>query len=168
MKYHDDNTGADAQLFDDGTLFVFGTWGRTDILQDLKVWPTIRKGIIGHRGSYEQARFLLNAIGRDWEKVTEIHGHSLGGSVALFLGLWTKIFVKTYGAFNPFVWWWKLEDIPNCINYIYGCDIVPRIFWWRKKYGITVRLKGKGFHPFRDHISYRKLIDFGVNGIYVE
>jgi hypothetical protein len=139
MKYHDPQTGADAKLLDDGTLFVYGTWGKTDVIQDLKVWPTIRKGIIGHRGAFLQAKFLLKALGKDWELVKKIAGHSLGGSVALYLGLWTHLPVITYGAFNPFV------------------------FWWRKKYGRTVHVKGKGFHPFTDHLRYKQLKEFGIN-----
>jgi hypothetical protein len=163
MKYHDPQTGADAKLLDDGTLFVYGTWGKTDVIQDLKVWPTIRKGIIGHRGAFLQAKFLLKALGKDWELVKKIAGHSLGGSVALYLGLWTHLPVITYGAFNPFVFWWRLKDTPEAVNYVYGADIVPRIFWWRKKYGRTVHVKGKGFHPFTDHLRYKQLKEFGIN-----
>jgi hypothetical protein len=165
MKYHDPQTGADAQLFPDGTIFVYGTWGKTDVIQDLKMWPTIMQTIKGHRGAYEQAKFLLSKIGRDWEKVTEIHGHSLGGAVALFLGLWTKIPVVTYGAFAPFVLWWRIKNPPECTNYCFGWDIVFRLFLLRKRYGRTVHFKGKGFRPFTDHLRYPQLIQFGVKGV---
>lgn len=34
MKYHDPQTGANAVLFDDGTLFVYGTNDDQDVVQE--------------------------------------------------------------------------------------------------------------------------------------
>lgn len=155
IKYSDEDTGADAKLFEDGTLFICGTGEDQDVIQDIKFWPTLKQKVKGHKGSKEQADFLYEAV--DWSKVKVVYGHSLGGSVALWLSLKVSQPIKTYGAFRPFVFWQRFPKSKNITNYIYHTDAVPRIFLFRKYRGEVIRIKGKGFHPFTDHLRYEDL-----------
>ena len=155
MKYKDLKTGAKAKVFGT-TLFIYGTGDDQDIKQDLDF--VLKNGC--HRGASEQADFLCREV--DWTGIEKIAGHSLGGAVALILGDIYDIPVVTYGAFRPFAPWYK----PKCesTNYIYGWDLVPRLFWWRKFGGRTIRVPSKGFHPFKDHQAYPELeLYYGVD-----
>jgi len=77
MKCSDELTGADVVVIDDNQ-FIKGTGETQDVLQDIKIWPTIFKEIVGYRGAYEQARWLLSNV--DWREVKEVHGHYEGYS----------------------------------------------------------------------------------------
>ena len=162
--YADSKTGANAKHFG-RTLFIFGTWGKTDVLQDLDIMLKRDCGACGHRGAWEQANWLRENV--DWSRVGFISGHSLGGAVALWLGLMTQKPVETYGAFQTFLW--KPKTGPRTVNYVYGWDIVPRLFWLiRRNYGKAKKIKGKGFHPFTDHLRYPALKQFGIKGLKEE
>ncbi len=150
MKYDyvDSLSGANATHFGN-KLFIYGTHDGTDISKDADIIPVAACGTIGHRGAYTQAEWLYNHV--NWGTVREIHGHSLGGAVALWLGKMTELPVVTYGAFRPFY----VPTHGTSINYVYGYDIVPRLGFFT--YGVTARLKGDGFHPFTDHLAYPQL-----------
>jgi len=117
--YADSKTGANAKHFG-RTLFIFGTWGKTDVLQDLI-------GTLARRSC----------------------GPLVGPDDAEFL--------------------WKPKISPRTVNYVYGWDIVPRLFWLiRRNYGKAKKIKGKGFHPFTDHLRYPALKQFGIKGLKEE
>ena len=149
MKYHDPQTGADCKL-KDGVLFCSGTVDWTDMRQNLDFIPIHRNGAIGHRGSYEQALWI--SINVPMRGVTLIQGHSLGGAVALWLGLMTGIKVETFGAFRPFIY---VKTEVEAINWINGFDPIPRIFWWRRYYGKVMRTWESPIGLIKAHTSYR-------------
>jgi hypothetical protein len=158
MKYKDPKTGAKAKVF--GTiLFVYGTGDPQDKIQDAKAWPIYHKGAIGHYGSFQQAKFLYNAV--DWNCITKIAAHSLGADVALWLkvmGVYVEM--DLYGPFRAFLWYPKKlkKDIRI---FIYGWDPIARFLI--PGYHHVVKptyIKGKGFHPMTDHFRYQDLTPY--------
>ena len=161
MKYDyaDPISGANARHWDE-VLFCYGTHGETDIKKDLDCRLVKAYGAIGHRGAYDQAEYIFNAV-EDWSEVQEIAGHSLGGAVALWLGLMTQKPVTTYGAFKVF--WNFPKNHPFAVNFCYHSDLFFHLLWpVLRNYGITGRIKGKGFHPFTDHVRYEALKLYGI------
>jgi pimeloyl-ACP methyl ester carboxylesterase len=154
MKYSDKETGATAHTYG-SVLWLPGTSGSTDLKQDFDFWPKKAYGAIGHRGAWEQANYLLNVI--DWEDIKIIKGHSLGGAVALWLGLMTGIEVETYGCFKVFLW--TSRNKPKAVNYRFLSDPVSWLFWpIRRNYGKNKLLfKWPGFN---DHNAYPQLSEF--------
>lgn len=156
-KYHGVGTDVNATLYSDGTLFVAGTGTTQDVKQDLKIFISIREEIKMHKGALEQAKELELLIQSELHLVKEIKAHSLGCGAGAYLATQYNIPAKLYGGFRPFSIFQRLPKADNIINYIYGTDIVPRIFFWRRFIGKVVRIKGSGFHPFTDHLRYKEL-----------
>lgn len=116
-------------------------------------------GMTLHSGFYNRALMVLENVGSfPYPENYILRGYSLGGGVAIILGLmlagwWgQKVHVETAGAPKVVFKGDGLIKGLTVLNLVYGHDIVATLPPWGKTIG-SVRYRGKrGFFPsFKDH-----------------